>query len=239
MITLVSGLLPCLDRERREAEWIHFADLLQATGLPLVLYGEPTLLAKVEGPVLRPVDEHALRRGLWRHEELQLLTDSAGHGPDEGLERMARLRAVGWLHDESIFNPYGSQGFVWLDPRLLDEVQPAYLAEGGALSLIEPLLDPVLLLGRGDCGDGREFSDALFGGTAARLSAVNQAYWHAYATMIDQRQIPSVASLMTILWEELPGSFQRFNLQSNGLAGAFFEAVPRGPMPLEALHLCT
>jgi hypothetical protein len=245
MVTLVSGLLPCLDKERGESDWLDFAHLLRATGLPLVLYCEPGLIDKVNtGPqgalgsaVLRPLHEDALRRGLWLHEELQALTEASGHEPDQGLARIARLRAMGWLHDESIFNPHGSQGFVWVDPLLLDEVQPAYLACRGPLSRIEPLLDPVLLLGRSDCGDGQDFSETLFGGAAYRLGAVNQIYWQAYAQMISQRQLPSFALLMTMLWRELPGSFQRFNLQSNGLAGTFFEALLGDPVVVETLHL--
>jgi hypothetical protein len=247
MVTLVSGLLPCLDRKRGESDWLHFAHLLRATGLPLVLYGEPGLMDKADtGPrgsvgsaVLRPLNEDALRRGLWLHEELQALAEASGHDADQVLARMARLRAMGWLHDESIFNPYGSQGFVWVDPLLLDEVQPAYLTCRGALSRIEPLLDPVLLLARSDCGDGQGFSDALFGGMANRLGAVNQIYWHAYAQMISQRQLPSFALLMTVLWKESPGSFQRFTLQSNGLEGAFFEALLSDLVALETLQLCT
>jgi hypothetical protein len=212
--------------------------------MPLVLYGDPGLIEKVDtGPqgairsaVLRPLSEDALRRGLWLHGELQALIEASGHDPDQGLARMARLRALGWLHDESILNPHGSQGFVWVDPLLLDEVQPAYLACRGSLSRVEPLLDPVLLLGRSDSGDGQGFSDALFGGIACRLGAVNQNYWQAYAQLISQRQLPSFALLMTMLWKELPGSFQRFNLQSNGLAGTFFEALLGGPVAIETLH---
>ena len=245
MVTLISGLLPCLDRERAESDWLHFAHLLRATGLPLVLYGEPGLIEKVDtGPrgslgsaVLRPLTEDALRRGLWLHEELQALTAESGQGPDQALASMARLRAMGWVHDESIFNPHGSQGFVWLDPLLLDHVQPAYLAAGGPLSRIEPLLDPVLLLASSDCGDGQGFSDALFGGVPHRLRTVNQMYWQAYAGLIGRRQVPSFALLMTMLWQESPGCFQRFNLQPNGLAGTFFEALPGGPVALETLHL--
>ena len=106
MVTLVSGLLPCLDRDRGESDWLHFAHLLRASGLPVVIYGEPGLIAKVDtGPqgaaasaVLRPLTEDALRRGLWLHEEFQALTEASGHGPEQGLARMARLRALGWLH---------------------------------------------------------------------------------------------------------------------------------------------
>jgi hypothetical protein len=245
MVTLVSGLLPCLDRDRPESDWLHFAHLLRASGLPVVIYGEPDLIAKVDtglqGPlasaVLRPLTEDALRRGLWLHEEFLALTEASGHDPDQGLGCMARLRALGWLHDESIFNPHRSQSFVWVDPLLLDEVQPAYLACRGPLSRIEPLLDPMLLLARSDCGDGQGFSDTLFGGTADRLRTVNQLYWRTYADLILQRQLPSFALLMTTLWKESPGSFQKFNLQSNGLAGTFFEALLGGSVALETLHL--
>lgn len=245
MVTLVSGLLPCLDREREEPDWLHFAHVLQATGLPLVLYGEPGLLEKIDtGPpgavgwaVLRPMNEEALRRGLWLHEELQALTEASGLDADQRLARMARLRAIGWLHDESIFNPHGSQGFVWVDPLLLNEVQPAYLTRRGPLGMIEPLLDPLLLLAGSDCGDGQSFSDALFGGVADRLHTVNQFYWQAYAELISQHRLPSFALIMSMLWKELPGSFQKFNLQSNGLAGTFFEAMLGRTLALETLHL--
>jgi hypothetical protein len=246
MVTLVSGLMPCLDRERGEQEWLHFADLLLATGFPLVLYGEPSLVEKIDrGPrdtgghvALRPLNECSLRSGLWLHEEFQRLAELAGHDPDQVLGRMIRLRAMGWLHDESIFNPHGSQSFLWVDPLLLDEVQPGYLARGGPLSRIEPLLDPLLLLAGSDIGAGQGYSEALFGGAAYRLPAINHAYWQAYAERISQGQLPCFPSLVKILWKELPGCFQRFNLQSNGLAGSFFEALRGGPVKLETLHPC-
>jgi hypothetical protein len=244
MVTLVSGMLPCLDREREESEWLHFAHLLRATGLPVVLYGEPGLMERVDtGPqgavgsvVLRPLNEDDLRRGLWLHEEFQALAEASGHAADKILSCMARLRAMGWLHDESIFNSHGSQGFVWLDPLLLYEVQPAYLACRGPLSRIEPLLDPMLLLARNDCGDGPSFSDALFGGVPDRLHIINHYYWQAYAELIGRRQLPTFDLVMTMLWKESPGSFQRFNLQSNGLAGTFFESLRGGPLAIETLH---
>jgi hypothetical protein len=245
MFTLVSGLLPCLDRKRVESDWIEFAKLLRLTGLPSVLYVEPGLINKLDigakggagAIVLRPLDESSLRQGLWLNENFQALTHASGENPDEELKRIVRLRALGWLHDESIFNPHASQGFVWLDPLLLDEVQPAYLASNGSLSLIEPLLDPMLLLANLDGADGRGFSEALFGGLSAELPLINQAYWQVYAHLISQHKLPTFTSIMSILWHELPGSFQSFNLQSNGLAGSFFEAMRAGPVSLETLHL--
>jgi hypothetical protein len=245
-ITLVSGLLPCLDRSRTKSEWMDFVRTLSAPGLPLVLYSDPTLIEEVQrlrrdvkgGLTLRSIDEHALRNGLWLHSRLQGLIDAnADTESDQALEKIARLRALGWLHDESIFNPYRSDAFVWVDPLLTQEVQPAYIEELGALNLLEPLLDPMLLLAQ--CGQDNlsGFSDAIFGGLATALRTVNGAYWHAYATSIDQGEIPTFDSLMKILWKNLPEVFQRYNLQSNGLAGAFFSTLVTGSVQIESLKI--
>ena len=246
-ITLVSGLLPCLDRNRTNSEWIDFVRTLSSSGLPLVLYSDPALIEKAEplhkeakgGLTIRSIDEQALRTGLWLHSRLQDLVDAnLDAGPDQSLENIARLRALGWLHDESIFNPYRSQAFVWVDPLLSQEVQPTYIEELGALNLLESLMDPMLLLAKCDQENFSSFSDAIFGGRAAVLSRVNSAYWQAYATSIDRGEIPSFDSLMKILWKHLPGEFQRYNLQSNGLAGAFFAALVTGSVQIESLKLC-
>ena len=180
-ITLVSGMLPCLDRNRTNSEWIDFVRTLSLSGLPLVLYSDPALVQEAQllgndakgGLTIRSIDEQALRNGLWLHSRLQELIDaSADAESDQTLEKITRLRAVGWLHDESIFNPYRSSAFVWVDPLLTQEVQPAYIEELGALNVLEPLMDPMLLLAKCDQDNFPGFSDAIFGGVAAALRLV-------------------------------------------------------------------
>ena len=246
MITLVSGLLPCLDRNRTNCEWIDFVRTLSSSGLPLVLYSDPALIEEAQplakdakgGLIIRSIDEEALRNGLWLHSRLQGLIDAnADTESDQSLEKITRLRALGWLHDESIFNPYRSNAFVWVDPLLTQEVQPSYIEELGALNLVESLMDPMLLLAKCDQDNFSGFSDAIFGGLAATLRLVNSAYWQAYATSVDHGEIPTFDSLMTTLWKNLPEVFQRYNLQSNGLTSTFFSALVTGSVQIESLKI--
>jgi hypothetical protein len=241
MLTIVSGVFPFLDRDRRESTWLDFARQLLASGLPVVLYGDPILLKGLEqiptSSTLRPTSEDTLRGDIWLHPQLHTVAASSGMSPDQELSLIARIRSLGWLHDESIFNPHSSRSFLWLDPLLLDEVQPAYLAPGGPLHQIEPLLDPMLLLGWEDHpNDEPAFRGTLFGATAASLPAVNEAYWLAYQRMLEHGQLPTLPLLLAELWRDRPGSFQRFPLQPNGLAGAFLEAVQRDVVLLETLR---
>lgn len=241
MLTIVSGVFPFLDRDRSESAWLDFARHLFATGLPVVLYGDPALLKNLEqnstSSTLRPTSEDALRGDLWLRQELHAAAAGAGMSADQELALIAGIRSLGWLHDESIFNPHQSRSFLWLDPLFLDEVQPAYLASGGPLHQIEPLLDPMLLLGWEDHPAGEPaFRGTLFGATGAALSTVNEAYWRAYQRMLERGQLPTLPLLLAELWRDGPGCFQRFPLQPNGLAGAFLEAVQRNAVLLETLR---
>lgn len=184
-----------------------------------MLYCDPSLADKVELLqhdvkallTIRSLDEQTIREGLWLQSTLQRLADAHGRNDSaQSLKNMLRLRAMGWLHDESIYNSHGSDAFVWLDPLLLQEVHPRYLAELGALKLLEPLLDPMLLLATTDLGGEVGFSEAVFGGSTSTISLVNSAYWQVYATSIDSGEIPSFNSLMTKLWKDFPGLFQRY-----------------------------
>jgi hypothetical protein len=241
MLTIVSGLFPFLDRERGEDTWLEFARQLLASGLPTVLYGAPNLLntldKKPTSSTLRPTTEGALRSDLWLHQELHTVAARSGMSADQELALIAGIRSLGWLHDESVFNPHRSRSFLWLDPLLLDEIQPTYLVSGGPLHRIEPILDPMLLLGWEDHpNDEPAFRGTLFGATAAALPAVNEAYWLTYQRMLERGQLPSLPLLLAELWRERPGCFQRFPLQPNGLAGAFLEALQRDAVLLETLR---
>lgn len=241
MLTIVSGVFPFLDPARGESTWVDSAHHLLASGLPVVLYGNPAVLKNLDqksaASTLRPITEDELRAGLWLHKELHTVAANAGMSANQELALIAQIRSLGWLHDESIFNPYRSQSFLWLDPMLLEEVQPAYLALGGPLHQIEPLLDPMLLLGWEDHPAGEAaFRGTLFGATAGALSAVNEAYWLAYQRMLERGQLPTLPRLLEELWRDRPGGFQRFPLQPNGMTGAFLEAVQRDSVLLETVR---
>ncbi len=245
MITLISALLPSLDRDRHDEQWKDLYQLLLDTKIPLVLYMEPELMAILgtnfdpSRLVIRPMNIDTLTSGLWLYDDFFALGKSLHIKTEELMVILIRLRSLGWLNDESIFNQFGSERFIWIDPTLLDEINPSYLHSQRGLSLMGPLLEQMLILQQPNLDINESVSTKLFGGNASVLSAINNAYWNTYALSIKQGRMPTFSSLIATLCQSMPEYFTRYILQSNGLEGALFEDIGKGVVPVETTYLQT
>lgn len=243
MLTVVSTLLPGLSPENGREDWLEVVRRLHSARLPLVLYVDPALTAELgealqAGPTLvRGLDAADLRNGIWLTDELTALLDDAECSAKDRVATLVRLRSMAWLHDESVFNPFATDAFLWVAPWTLDSLNAAYLAEPDLLASVEPLLSRMLLLRQ----PGREadacVSPDLFGGSAQTLSRVNQSYWHRYGAAIERGEIPSFEGIMAELATALPDDIRHHVLQSNGLVGALFESLRSGRVRLEERYL--
>ena len=243
MITLISALFPALDQNINHEKWKDLLSLLIDTQIPLVLYIDPELMVSLEASfdlsrhVIRVMDNDKLTQGLWLFDKFYKLGKEKNLTDETLITLIIRIRSLGWLNDESILNPFQTEKFVWLDPTLLDEINPYYLKSEGSLDLIASLLSQMLIMERPRTEEEENISSKLFGGNISVLSTVNNAYWNAYSEALNQGHIPCFSSLINNLCLHMPENFSRFNLQSNGLEGALFEALNKGIVPIETTYV--
>jgi len=233
LFTLVSALHPDVRAEWGRAEWAAFTNRLCGLGLPLVLYVSPSLRHLVESAfnehphgarAVRTLSDGDACAGMWLDDRLRERLAAAGLDGQEAACIATSLRALGWLHDESLFNPFGHQQFLWLHPAAASRVNPTYL-QPGTLCRIAAATTRLFVLDGAE--DDADFSPhpLLLGSSAAVLSALNGRYWHLYAGAIDNGQLPRAETLLGELRRGNPDCFARYRLQSNGLPGAFFDAL--------------
>ena len=243
MITLISALFPALDQTINQEKWKDLLSLLIETKIPLVLYVDSELIESLEtsfdlsSHVIRVMDHDKLTQGLWLFDKFYKLGKEQNLTDEALISLLIRIRSLGWLNDESIFNPFHTTRFVWLDPTLLDEINPCYLQSEGGVNRIAPLLSQMLILQRPGGEVEESISSKLFGGNCSVLSTVNNAYWNAYAETLNRGQLPCFPSLINSLCLHMPENFSRFILQSNGLEGAFFETINKGIVPIETTYV--
>lgn len=101
MITLISALLPSLDRDRHDEQWKDLLQLLLDTKIPLVLYMEPELMAILDTNfdpsrhVIRPMNIDVLTQGLWLYDDFFALGKSLHIKTEELMITLIRLRSLG------------------------------------------------------------------------------------------------------------------------------------------------
>lgn len=245
MITLISALIPSLDNNKNIDNWKDLLQKLQSTQINLVLYVEPDFietLNKIINPskhIIRPMDVALLKSDLWLNEDFFSLGSDLGINPDELMITLIHLRSLGWLNDESIFNPFKSESFIWIDPTLLDEINPYYIHNERGLSLMEPLLEKMLILINPNSDIKEAISCKLFGGNISVLSKINNAYWTSYSRSLKNGNMPSFSSIIGDIYLNMPEYFSRFLMQSNGLEGALFDAIDKDTVLLETTYIKT
>ncbi len=245
MITLISALIPSLDSKKNLENWKDMLQKLQNTQIPLVLYVEPELIEilnetfNLSKHIIRPMGMDLLKSGLWLNEDFFYLGHELGINPEELMVTMIYLRSLGWLHDESIFNPFGSESFIWIDPTLLDEINPYYIHNERGLSLMEPLLEKMFILQKPNDDISEGISFKLFGGNCSILSTINNAYWNAYSDSLKKGKMPSFSSIIGGIYLNMPEHFYRYVMQANDLEGALFEAINKEKVSVETTHIKT
>jgi hypothetical protein len=246
-LTIVSCLAPCVLGESDLAAAERLVEPIAETGVPAAIYVEDCWTRALEdrfptGPIRFHATSARRRRAafaLCPELEAARRTLDASAAPTLDCW-IASITKIGMLHDQSIWNPFGTRHVVWIDADMSVSVNSRYFTEARALERIPALLGRFLLLVRPSAvadelgRPGRSRVQAqLFGGELGAIAAVNASYYQRLEQLLRAGELPTPESILTSLLEQNPDRFDRFVLQDNGLAGALFEAVRTSRVAIE------
>lgn len=249
-LTIVSCLAPCLGRPDVDAAVALLRPLL-AADVPAVIYVDDVwteaFRERCESDLVR-LQESSPRRRLDAFAftaEVASAWQAAG-GPNlPGLDYfVATLSKMGMLHDQSIWNPFGTRHLVWIDADLSASVHQRYFTDERLLDVMPCLLQRFLFLTRpslvtdaaGMAGASR-VQGQLFGGTLADIAHANALYYHLLERPLREGRLPTDESIFTQMIEQCPERFDRVVLQDNGLPGWLFEQMRSGRASIERTAL--
>lgn len=220
--------------------------LLEA-GVPLVVYVEKEWMSRLQARApkelvrLRETCAEQRWTAFGAGSDLEAAWRSAARPQRLSLDYfVVTLTKMGMLHDQSIWDPFGTRHLAWVDADVAASVHPLYLTRERLLEALPCLLERFLLLARpSPCTDAAGLPAAsrvqtqLFGGEAGAIAEINALYYQQLEEELRRGQLPSDESLLTRLLERHPERFDRFLLQENGLLGALFEEMRTGHVPIE------
>ncbi len=154
------------------------------------------------------------------------------------------------LHDASIWNPFGTRHWAWIDGGITNTVHPGYFVHDRVLSKVEQFLERFFFIsfpytgaseihgfGRGAmqtyCGVDPQFvcRGGFFGGHIDCLAEVNAHYYELLSSTLHAGQMGTEESVFTIMAYEEPGLYDRYALRDEhaGVISHFFEHVKGAP----------
>ena len=246
-LTVVGCLAPCLAGGRDLDAAAHLMQPLVDSGVPLVVYVEAEwkepLQARWAVDSVRLHETTAPRRwaAFGLRAELEAAWAATPRPQRPSLDAcVTNLTKMGMLHDQSIWNPYGTRHLVWLDSDVAASVHPAYFTQERLLDRLPYLLQRFLVLKRPSAvsdaagtADAARVQGQLFGGELGEIAHVNALYYQRLDQCLRQGVLPTAESLFTRLLDEHPDRFDRFVLQDNGLLGLLFAEMRRGRVSIE------
>jgi hypothetical protein len=148
------------------------------------------------------------------------------------------------LHDVTIWNPFDTEYFIWLDAGITNTVYEKYFTENNVLNKITKYLDPFLFLSYPyeavDEIHGFKYSEmnryagnkveyvcrgGLFGGSKAAIHEANSEYYSLLHNTLSDGLMGTEESIFTIMSYLYPNRYRRFELDSNGLVIKFIQAL--------------
>jgi O-methyltransferase len=152
------------------------------------------------------------------------------------------------LHDASIYNPFRTENFIWLDAGISNTINYNLLIESDFFDKLPSYLDPFLFIqypypyynkGIGEvhgfnweklneyAGGVVEWISrgGLFGGKKEVISDVNSYYWHLLDNSLNENLMGTEESLFSILAKKYPEIFRTSKININGHIQEFVEAV--------------
>ena len=157
------------------------------------------------------------------------------------------------LHDVTIWNPFDTDKFIWLDAGITNTVYEKYFIEHDVLSKIGQFLDPFLFLSypydtvdevhgfkhsamKELCGQPVKYvcRGGLFGGTKEAIREANNEYYSLVQSTLDRGLLGTEESIFTIMAYLFPHKYRRYALDYNGLVVKFIQALLDDKVELEA-----
>jgi hypothetical protein len=148
------------------------------------------------------------------------------------------------LHDVTVWNPFNTDYFVWIDAGITNTVYEGYLTEQNALDKIINHLDPFLFLSypyeanteihgfefdemNKLCGQKVEYvcRGGLFGGNKSAIAEANSEYYGVLNNTLSAGYMGTEESIFTIMSYLYPEKYRRYELDGNGLIVKFIKAL--------------
>jgi 2-polyprenyl-3-methyl-5-hydroxy-6-metoxy-1,4-benzoquinol methylase len=158
------------------------------------------------------------------------------------------------LHNVTVWNPFQSNYFIWLDAGITNTVYEKYFTDDKVLDNLIPHLDPFLFLSypyeardeiHGFKIDAmNKFARAkvdyvcrggLFGGHIDAIKSANGMYWHLLNDTLHAGYMGTEESIFTIMSYLEPEKFRRYSLDANGLVVKFIDALGKNEVVLEPI----
>lgn len=148
------------------------------------------------------------------------------------------------LNDASIWNPFGTEYFFWLDAGITNTVPSTHLIENNVLHKLTEFSNPFLFLSYPYEANteihGFEFDamnrfagskveyvcrGGLFGGHKQQLNEANSTYYSLLTKTINAGYMGTEESIFTIMSYNEPDLYRRYELDGNGLIVKFTQSV--------------
>ena len=158
------------------------------------------------------------------------------------------------LHDVTIWNPFNTEHFIWIDAGITNTVYENYLTEQNILEKIVNHLDPFLFLSypyeanteihgfkfdemNKICGQKVEYvcRGGLFGGTKEVINQANALYYSLLQKSLEEGYMGTEESIFTIMSYLEPEKYRRYALDGNGLIVKFIQLLHEGNVELEPI----
>lgn len=156
------------------------------------------------------------------------------------------------LNDVTIWNPFNTKHFMWLDAGITNSVYEKYFTDNRALDKIAPYLEQFLFLSypyeanaeiHGFDFDainrysGKKVTyvcrGGLFGGTRDSINQANATYYSLLDRTLSDGYMGTEESVFTIMSYLEPEKYRRYSLDSNGLIVKFAQALLDNKVELE------
>ena len=158
------------------------------------------------------------------------------------------------LNDVTIWNPFNTKHFIWLDAGITNTVYEKYFTENRALDKILPHLSDFLFLSypyeASNEIHGFDFAainkysgkkveyvcrGGLFGGNKESINQANATYYSLLDRTLSDGYMGTEESVFTIMSYLEPEKYRRYSLDSNGLIVKFAQALLDDKVVLEPI----
>lgn len=148
------------------------------------------------------------------------------------------------VNDATIWNPFNSEYFIWMDAGLVNTVSSSLLIDNRALDKIIPYLDSFLFLSfpydavnevhgfdyktmNSFAGDTVKYvcRGGLFGGKKEVINMANSTYYSTVERTLNSGCMGAEECVFTIMSYREPQIYRRFVLDGNGFISKFIESI--------------
>ena len=158
------------------------------------------------------------------------------------------------LHSSSVWNPFSSEYFVWIDAGITNTVYEKYFTDSRVLDKLLPYLESFLFLSYPYEADGEIHGfkhnamnhyveknveyvcrGGLFGGRKEILNQANGLYYSLLQRTLDEGYMGTEESIFTLMAYLEPEVYRRYALDGNGLIVKFIQALLDDKAELEPI----